>query len=141
MKTLRALLFLSLLSVVLVSVAPHAYAAGTDQPCTSEFCPLANVEGSRLGDIYANTGGLSGFLSGLFTMTLSIGAVLAVLRIGWAGYLYMGSDNWSSKGHARDVLGDVTLGLLLLLGSWLILNQINPDILSLNILSDLKSVN
>ena len=70
---------------------------------------------------------------------ITIGAIVAVLRIAYAGYLYMGSDMWSSKGKAKEVLGEVTLGLLLLLGVYLILYQINPDIVTLKALDVIRS--
>jgi hypothetical protein len=46
----------------------------------------------------------------------------------------MGSDIWSTKQHAKDVFRDAVVGLLLLLAIYLILYQINPDILSLSVL-------
>lgn len=102
------------------------------------FVPLAQTPGSsKLGQLYANQGDLSGFVNGLFKFALAIGAIVAVLRIAYAGYLYMGTDMWSTKSEARKILGDVTLGLLLLLAIYLILYQINPDILSLNALKDI----
>lgn len=98
------------------------------------FCALAPPpEGSKLGQLYGTTS-LAGFLNGLFAAALSIGAILAVLRLAYAGYIYMTSDAWSSKGRAREVIGDVVLGLLLLLSVYLVLNQINPQLLNLNIL-------
>ncbi len=105
-----------------------AYAAG------SAFVPLAETQGGPLGDLYSKSGDLSTFINSLFKFAIIIGAIAAVLRIAYAGYLYMGqSDMWSHKGEAKAILGDVTLGLLLLLSIWIILNQINPDILSLKI--------
>ncbi len=63
----------------------------------------------------------------------------AVLRLVYAGYMYMGSDMWSSKGKAREIIRDTTLGILLLLAIWLILFQINPNILNLNILQNVSA--
>ncbi len=106
------------------------------------FYPLAQTPpGSKLGNIYGSSGDLSAFINGLFKFAIAIGAIGAVLRIAYAGYLYMGqSDMWSNKGQAKDILQDVTLGLLLLLAIYLILYQINPDILQLNALKNIKSV-
>ena len=47
---------------------------------------------------------------------------------------YMMTDLISSKQNARQMISEVVLGLLLLLAVWIILNQINPDLLNLNIL-------
>ncbi len=44
----------------------------------------------------------------------------------------MGTDVFSKKNDAKTILQDAVLGLLLLLGTYLILNQINPDLLNLN---------
>jgi len=51
----------------------------------------------------------------------------------------MTTDLWSSKEHAREVIRETVLGLLLLLAVWVILSQINPDILRLNVLETLKA--
>lgn len=76
---------------------------------------------------------LSGGINTLFQASIMIGAMLAVFRIAYAGWLYMGSDMWSKKGQAKEVFQGAIIGLLLLLAVYLILNQINPDILSLKI--------
>ena len=57
----------------------------------------------------------------------------------FAGFLYMGSDFWDKKNQAKEIIQDVVLGLLLLLGTYLILAQINPEILNLNILKSFSS--
>ena len=109
---------------------------------TGAFVPLASVPSGPLGTLYAtpNNGDFSNFINSLFKFALAVGAIAAVLRIAYAGYLYMGSDMWSNKGEAKKIIGDVTLGLLLLLGVWLILNQINPDIVKLNALKNITPV-
>ncbi len=107
----------------------------------AEFIPLAETPGgSKLGTLYAS-GDFSSFINGLFKFALAIGAIVAVLRLAYAGYLYMGqSDMWSHKGVAKGIIADVTLGLLLLLSIYLILFQINPDILKLNALKRITPV-
>lgn len=81
------------------------------------------------------------FFSALFYTALAVGATLAVLRLGYAGFLYMGGDSWGSLNKAKGIIQDVVLGLLLLLSVWVILNQINPDILNLDILQSVNSEN
>jgi hypothetical protein len=106
------------------------------------FVPLADIgsQSSKLGNLYGSSD-LSGFINGLFKFAIAVGAIGAVLRLAYAGYLYMGSaDMWSNKSAARAVISDVTLGLLLLLAIWLILYQINPDILTLNALKNITPV-
>lgn len=99
----------------------------------SGFVPLAPApSGSRLADLYgANS--LDSLINKLFNAAIAAGAILAVLRLAFAGYLYMTTDAFGQKSKAKEVIGDVVLGLLLLLSIWLILRQINPDLLNLDI--------
>ncbi len=107
----------------------------------ADFSPLVGVgsQSSKLSGVYNSTGDLSVFLNRFFGFAITIGAMAAVLRIAYAGYLYLGqADMWSHKGEARKIIGDVTFGLLLLLAVWLILYQINPDMLKLNALEHIR---
>lgn len=105
------------------------------------FVPLAETPaGSKLGQLYTS-GDFSSFINGLFKFAIAIGAIVAVLRLAYAGYLYMGQqDMWSKKGEAKDIIKDVTIGLLLLMAIYLILYQINPDILGLKALRNITPV-
>lgn len=105
------------------------------------FVPLADVPpNSKFGQLTASSD-FSGFINGLFKFAIAIGAIAAVLRLAYAGYLYMGqSDMWSHKGQAKEIIRDVTIGLLLLLAIYLILYQINPDILKLKALDRIRPV-
>lgn len=123
-------------AVFLVAGVAHA-------ELTTKFVPLADIgsgDSSRLAGLYSSND-LATYINRIFTFAIALGAIGAVLRLSYAGYLYMGSsDMWSSKGEAKKVIGDVTLGLLLLVSIWLILNQINPDILKLNALKSITPV-
>jgi hypothetical protein len=67
--------------------------------------------------------------------------MLAVLRIAYGGYIYMGSaDMWGNKQQAKEIIGDAIIGLLLLFAIYLILYQINPNLLNLNVLNDIQKV-
>lgn len=107
----------------------------------SGFVPLADVgsQSSKLSGLYSS-GDLSTYINNVFQFAIALGAIAAVFRLVYAGYLYMGSDMWSKKGEAKTIIGDVVLGLLLLITIWLILYQINPDIVSLNALKSIKPI-
>lgn len=79
------------------------------------------------------------FFNTIFKTAIVVGAMLAVLRLGYAGFIYMTSDLVGEKGRARSIISNAVLGLLLLLSVWLILNQINPQILNLNILQNVNN--
>jgi len=104
--------------------------------CTTNFVPLESFEGSaKLKDAYTTAGptALRDFLNKVFVGAISLGAILAVLRLAWAGFTYMSSDLWSTKEHSKEIIQDTLLGLFLLLAIYLILKQINPQILELNV--------
>lgn len=82
---------------------------------------------------------LAQFFNTLFKTAIVVGAMLAVLRLGYAGFIYLTSDLPGKKGSAKDIISNAILGLLLLLSVWLILRQINPQILNLNILQNVEN--
>jgi len=121
--------------IVLFTFPTTTFAVDCTADKTTGFVPLACYQGSALQDLYSTQGdnALASFLNKLFTFSLSIGAILAVVMIVWGGYLYMFKDSFASKLNAKEKITNAVIGLLLLLGIYLILYQINPDILRLNI--------
>jgi hypothetical protein len=51
----------------------------------------------------------------------------------------MGTDIFDKKGAAKEAIQNALIGLLLLVTTYILLNQINPDILNLNITQNLKA--
>lgn len=82
---------------------------------------------------------LEAFFNTLFVSAIAIGAALAVLRLAYAGVVYMTTDLITSKQNARQMIADVVLGLIVLLAIWVILFQINPDLLNLDILRSVRT--
>jgi|SRR3989339_2129917 len=107
---------------------------------TGAFVPLTNsgLANTRVGDLFQSGQTLSQFINNVFIFSLSIGAIMAVVRIVWGGYLYMGNEMWSTKSRAKEVMRDAVLGLLLLLAIYLILFQINPDLVNLDVLKTIR---
>ncbi len=130
-----------LAALVLTSICiPVAASAQTTQP--AQFVPLANYQRSSGFTKAFSDHSLPEYFNDVFTIVLSIGAILAVLRIAYAGYMYMGSaDMWGNKQQAKEILGDAVIGLLLLFGIYLVLNQINPNLLNLDILKNIHHAN
>jgi hypothetical protein len=124
---------LTLTCVVVIFVASIVYAQCQTDVGAGGFVPLECFSpSSKLAGAY-NTNDFGKFLNRLFVGAISLGAILAVLRLAWAGFVYMGTDMWGKKEHAKEIITDTLLGLFLLLAIWLILHQINPQILSLNV--------
>lgn len=131
MRRFRLLIYTAALTLLSAGIA-HA------QSGAPGFVPLASADQSpMLTEVY-KSGSLGEYVNKLFRVALSVGAILAVMRIAYAGYLYMGNDMWGKKQQAKEILGDVTLGILLLLSIVLILRQINPQLLNLDVLNKNK---
>jgi hypothetical protein len=73
------------------------------------------------------------FMRGLFSALLAIGAILAVFMLVYGGISYMMSDVVGNKAKAKERMRDAVLGLLLLIGSVLILRTINPNLLNFDL--------
>lgn len=73
------------------------------------------------------------YLEGLFKLTISIGAALAVGSIVVGGFQYVASEALGDKAKGRTRIQNAVIGLILLLSVYLILSVINPQILELDI--------
>src|SRR3989344_5517895 len=114
MFTLAAPLFAAAETITL----PDLNVAATDcTPKANGFVPLACTTGSKLDAAY-NSKGLGDYINQLFIIALSVGAMAALLRLVYAGYIYMvsGVGSFASQGKAKEIIGSVVFGLLLLLG-------------------------
>jgi hypothetical protein len=76
---------------------------------------------------------LKGYLEGIFKLLLSLSILFAVIMVTLGGVLYMTTDAIGGKAEGKDMIRRALLGLLLALVSWIILNTINPDLLTLDI--------
>ncbi len=77
------------------------------------------------------TPNLATYLQGIFRMLLIVAVVLSVIMIVIAGFQYVASSaNPQGKGDARKRLSGALIGLVLALGSWLLLDTVNPNFAS-----------
>jgi len=117
--TLHLATFLALLVVGIF--ADQAYAA------VLEYKPLVNVPG--LTDI-GESPSLFIYLKNLYVFVVAFSILFAVIFIVWGGIKYMTSEAGGSKEDAKKIIQRTIYGLLLILGSYAILNTINPDLLT-----------
>lgn len=119
-------------------------ATGALFQATAGFKSLSGVENtpgnSQLSGLFGSTD-LAGFFNNLFKFAITLGAIIAVVQLVIAGYLYMGRELWATKQQAREKFKNVITGLLLLLSLWLILYKINPDLVNLDVLHTIQSEN
>lgn len=98
----------------------------------SEFTALNPIKGVTDADAAKDP---SKFFNGMFMFGVSIAAFLAVLMIAIGGIQYMSTDAVSGKTEGRERIQYAVMGLLLVLFSWILLKQINPEILNFNFLN------
>ena len=73
------------------------------------------------------------FFNKLFQFGVYIAGFLATIMIAIGGITYMSTDAVGDKKKGKEIITSALMGLLLILFSWILLNQINPDILKLKI--------
>lgn len=78
----------------------------------------------------------STYLNIMIKIFIGICAVLAMLMIVIGGLEYMTSELISSKEHGKERIMNAIFGLLLALGSYALLNTINPDLLKVEVAID-----
>ncbi|MBI2451097.1 MAG: hypothetical protein HYV52_02035 [Parcubacteria group bacterium] len=77
------------------------------------------------------TSDLGNYLAYVYTLGLGASGIAALAMIVWSGIKYMTSEIVTSKEEARKDIQAALFGLALLLGAYLILNTINPNLVSL----------
>lgn len=85
------------------------------------IAPISNVETTSPAD----------YISSLYTWGISIVGILALLRLVQGGVMYMVSGAVDKKNEAKGIITDALVGVLLALSSALILNIINPQIVTI----------
>ena len=102
------------------------YISSVSIVAAQEYVPLAPLPGT------ANTGiSLAEYITIAFNIGIGLAAVLAVLMIVVGGVQYVaGAASPSARSDAKNRVQNAILGLLLALGSWLIVYTINPNIIN-----------
>ncbi len=80
------------------------------------------------------------YFNTIFLMAIGLCGVLAVIMIVIGGVQYMGDESIFGKTEAKSRITSAILGLLIALGSYALLNTINPDLLGKGGIN-IKSVN
>ena len=105
-----------------------------------QYTILAPIPGTPIsGSPTINEGYLSTYLNNLYMLGVALCTGLAVLMIVIGGIQWSGSGSWSGKTEGKERIQAALLGLLIALGSWVILNTINPDLLDTKL--ELKTTN
>jgi hypothetical protein len=109
---------------------PGINVGGTTE--TKDYTVITPLPGIGDGD----TGGkvnLTTYFSSAFNLIVGIAAALAFIYITVGGIIYATSDAISGKTDGRGYIENAVWGLLLVIGSWVILNTLNPQILNFSL--------
>ena len=118
------------LAVCLLKVVSSDPPTPTDPTEASSFVPLVGIPGV---DPDADFGG---YINALYVLSISLAALLAVIKIIVAGVKWMLTDVVTSKADAKkDIQGALT-GLLIIISAVVILTVINPNLVEFNILPE-----
>lgn len=93
-----------------------------------KFVPLVGIPG-----LDPNKSSFQGYINALFTLAISVAAVLAVIKLIMAGVQYMFSEIPSVKSDAKGDIWGAILGLLIIIGSVTLLNTINTNLTSFDV--------
>ncbi|GEM_PF-5647708 len=129
-KTLTLPILLVLVSMVFFAIAPRQ-ATGSLAPDTSDYTPLAPIEGTY--DTATGKTNLATYLTGIFKVGVAGAGVLAFLMIVWGGFTYLSTDVITGKEEGKARIERAVGGLILALTSYIILNTINPSLVSLDL--------
>jgi hypothetical protein len=101
----------------------------TDLQATGKYDLLAPLPG--FNSTFDIEGGLTPYLQILFRLLIGVAGLLSVIMIVLGGIEYMSTDAISGKEDGRERVTQAIIGLIIALGAWLLLNTINPNLLSL----------
>lgn len=101
----------------------------SNEPNTSAYTLLEPIGNSGKTFDAGNEHALGNYLNTMIRLFIGICAILAMIMIVIGGLEYMTSELISSKEHGRERITNAIFGLLLALGSYALLNTINPDLL------------
>ena len=117
-KLLKRLL--ATLPSLVILVAPIITLAAT-----INYEPLVAIPG-----LTDKGGDLSSYVNAAYAFSISIAALLAVIKIIIAGVKWMMTDKIGSISEAKSDIQSALLGLIIIICAVLIINIINPSILS-----------
>ncbi|NLE07229.1 MAG: DUF1345 domain-containing protein [Parcubacteria group bacterium] len=123
-KKILNVLILSL--IIILSVPVFSYAQETEDGYIF-LAPLAGLK--KVSRDHA----LQEYIPFIFKLLIGLSAVFAVLSIVVGGFQYISTDAFQKKSEGKARIKNSILGLILVIGSWLILHTINPDLLEINL--------
>ena len=99
---------------------------------TKELCSLGNAKFYTIIDANGDKkGDLTDFLALTYKFLVGIAGIAAVIMMMVGGYYWLfAGGNASKVGEAKSMISGAVLGLTLALGSYMVMNLINPDLVN-----------
>ncbi len=76
---------------------------------------------------------LGNYIAVIYKYAIGLAATAAVIMIVYGGFRYLLGSAMSEVGEGKQIIQDALIGLLLVLGSYMILSTVNPNTLSLKL--------
>lgn len=121
---------------VLLAPIPGTY---DETSCSVDTMNTYNSNGPTTGNGAETTNCTTDFvtyLKGFFRLIISLSSIIAVLVITYEGFKLAVSTSEGARGEAKDRIQQALIGLGLVLGSYLILNTINPQLTKISFVVD-----
>jgi hypothetical protein len=126
-RTRRLSLLLTLSLFFFLALTELAFAVNINTPT---YVPLVGIPG--ITDTEGLT--LAEYINAIYLFTISVGALIGVVKISMAGVKYSMSDVITDKASAKKDIVGVLLGLAILLIPFIVLNTIYPGLTNLDVL-------
>jgi hypothetical protein len=138
-KKTNYILFSFILSLILISVISitknnETFSRDLEKQSANvvdskPYIPLAPIDGFDAESYSKDSAGE--MINVFFQWGIAIAVTLSVLMIIVGGFQYMTSDSFSVKLNSKERIQGAIVGLLLALSTYLILNEIDPNIINL----------
>jgi len=139
LKIQKIIFKIGILAVLAMLILPtiQAFAAGaTDNWDSNDYillAPLPCIGSDQDCKTQATQTTLKDYIPGIFNLLIGLSAVAAVLMIVIGGFQYMSSDAIQGKSAGKERIKNAIFSLVLIIGAWLILYTINPNLLDLDL--------
>lgn len=97
---------------------------------TTEYVPLTTVPGLFTAGSSTNPVTI---IKGIYGLAIGVGSVIATVMLIIAGFEYMYQESITGKSQAKERITNAFLGLLVILGSYILLRTINPALVDFNL--------
>jgi hypothetical protein len=109
-------------------LVPAAIALAADG--VTSYIPLVSLPGLFTAGTATNPVEI---IKGIYGLAIGIGSVIATVMIIYAGFEYMYVESIMGKSAAKERIMNAFWGLLVILGSYILLRTINPSLVEFNI--------